>query len=93
MPDDEFEWDDSKAIANRRKHHVSFETAREAFDDANWVEVDDYDPDEQRFLRLCFYRGEIYAMLYVERNRRIRIISARRATNHEQRRYEEEHGG
>ena len=35
MPDEEFDWDDRKAASNSRKHHVSFEQAREAFDDPN----------------------------------------------------------
>jgi hypothetical protein len=33
MNADEFEWDDAKATANLAKHGVSFEQARDAFDD------------------------------------------------------------
>jgi uncharacterized DUF497 family protein len=36
--DDRFEWDDAKADSNRRKHGVSFDQAREAFDDPNGID-------------------------------------------------------
>lgn len=41
MRDDEFEWDDRKAARNLREHGVSFEEARQAFDDPNHVMYDD----------------------------------------------------
>lgn len=38
----DFEWDDAKAAANLAKHGVSFEQAREAFDDPFAIDfVDD----------------------------------------------------
>ncbi len=37
MQDDAFEWADDKAASNFRKHGVTFETARWAFSDPNWV--------------------------------------------------------
>jgi uncharacterized DUF497 family protein len=30
MQDEEFEWDDNKAVQNEAVHHVSFDVAREA---------------------------------------------------------------
>jgi uncharacterized protein len=33
MHDDDFEWDDAKAIENYAKHGISFEDARRVFDD------------------------------------------------------------
>jgi len=89
MRDEQFEWDDAKAASNFKKHAVTFDTAREAFDEPHWVEVDDFDHDEQRFLRLCQYQGQVYASIYTERDERIRLISARRANRHERRRYDE----
>jgi len=38
MRDDEFEWDDAKAASNFKKLAVTFDTAREAFDEPHWVE-------------------------------------------------------
>ena len=84
MQDDEFEWDDDKAKSNFRKHEVSFETARLAFDDPNWIDVREPDPDEDRYKRTCMHEGRLYVVLYVERGSRTRIISARRANRHEQ---------
>ena len=74
MQDDDFEWDDEKADSNFRKHHVSFVSARAAFDEPNWVEVDDFDPDEQRYLRLCMLDEQIYAIVYTDRDERIRLL-------------------
>ena len=41
MQDYEFEWDDDKAAANLRDHGISFEVARNAFDDIFGVEFED----------------------------------------------------
>jgi uncharacterized DUF497 family protein len=46
MRDDDFEWDDEKAISNFAKHGVTFEQARAAFDDPNHIEVDSPDLHE-----------------------------------------------
>ena len=46
MSDMDFEWDDAKAARNAAKHGVSFEIAREAFDDPNSIEEADPEPDE-----------------------------------------------
>ena len=38
MTDADFEWDDAKAARNAIKHGVTFDVAREAFDDLNSIE-------------------------------------------------------
>jgi uncharacterized DUF497 family protein len=82
---DVFEWDSGKARANLAKHGVSFEAARLVFDDAFSVCRVDLasDPAETRYMA----NGRILAVAYTERGERIRIISARKATKHEQRDY------
>jgi uncharacterized protein len=43
MQDEDFEWDDAKAVQNLRDHGVSFEMARDAFTDpfaVEWVDAD-----------------------------------------------------
>jgi len=90
MRDDEFEWDDRKAEENLRKHGVSFDDARAAFDDPGSIDQDDADPNEIRFSRLCKLDGEVFVVVYTERGKRTRIISARVATKHEQRTYSEQ---
>jgi uncharacterized protein len=87
MRDDEFEWDDEKAARNFDKHLVTFEQARAAFYDPNGIDEGDPDPDEERFSRLCRLGQEVFVIVYTERGDRIRIISARPATKHEQRTY------
>jgi uncharacterized DUF497 family protein len=83
----EFEWHDAKAEANLQAHGVSFELAKTVFNDVFAVErLDDReDYGEERFVIIGMAKGHI--MLYVaytERHQRIRIISARRATQREQ---------
>ena len=87
MRDDEFEWDDGKAARNFRDHGLTFETARLAFNDPDCINEYDPDPDEERFSRLCRLCQEVFVVVWTERGDRIRVISARRATKHEQRTY------
>ena len=83
----EFEWDPRKASANLRAHGVSFELASTVFRDPFAIEfIDDRaDYGEERFVIIGLAEGRV--LLYVahtERADRIRIISARRATQDEQ---------
>jgi uncharacterized protein len=83
----DFEWDDLKAKANWNAHGVSFELARTVFRDPFAIErLDDrQDYGEQRFIIIGMAEGEVILFVaYTERQDRIRIISARRATQHEQ---------
>ena len=66
MQDDEFEWDDDKAASNFGKHGVTFETARLAFQDPNWIDVEDANPDEERYNRTCMHDARVYVVVYVE---------------------------
>jgi uncharacterized DUF497 family protein len=86
MRDDLFEWDDDKAAENWRRHGVSFVQGAEALSDPFAIEeIDDReDYGEERINILAMRQGEILHVTYTERADRIRIISARRATKHEQ---------
>ena len=88
MQDDYFEWDDAKAASNRQKHRVSFDDARHVFDDPNGIDESDDDPDEDRWKRTGRGSSGLLLVVFVERDPRIRIISARRANNHEQALYD-----
>ena len=87
----EFEWDDAKARANARKHGVTFEHARLAFADPFAVAVldDREDYGEERFILLGAAEALLLFVAYTERDERVRIISARRVTRHEQDIYEQ----
>ncbi len=87
MQDEWFEWDDDKAASNFAKHGVTFEAARSAYEDPNWIDIDDADPDEDRYNRICMHEGRLYVVNYTERDYRVRIISARLANRHDQRLY------
>ncbi len=87
MRDQWFEWDDDKAWINLEKHDVSFELARCVFDDPNLDERLDDDPDEERWAATGMAKDQVLVVIYVERAGRTRIISARRASKHEQARY------
>jgi len=97
-----FEWDETKNLSNRRKHGVSFEEACQVFRDPLGVSVQDrIEGGEARWQTLGLVEGLL--LLTVAHTVRdeledgslvevIRIISARRATRKERRRYEEENG-
>jgi uncharacterized DUF497 family protein len=48
----EFEWDETKARKNERKHDISFDEAAEVFGDdhSSCVSDPDHSQDEERFL-------------------------------------------
>jgi uncharacterized protein len=87
MKDERFEWDDAKAEANIRKHGVTFEDARRVFDDPNALMESDDDTGEARDLTIGVTSENVLFVVSTERGDRIRIISARRATRHEQDHY------
>ncbi|HEY5932838.1 MAG TPA: BrnT family toxin [Nitrospira sp.] len=83
----EFEWDDEKAARNACDHDgVTFEQAAVAFRDKFAVEWIDERGDygEERSVLLGMIGGQILYVAYTERGSNIRIISARRATRHEE---------
>jgi uncharacterized DUF497 family protein len=90
----EFEWDEAKADDNLRKHGVSFEFAATAFRDPFGIEwIDDREAyGEVRTILLGMADGTVLVVVYTERESRIRLISARRATRYEQDRYYRENG-
>jgi uncharacterized DUF497 family protein len=82
-----FEWDGPKAKTNWRRHGVSFDLATTAFRDPFAVErIDDREEyGEQRFVIIGMTTGQVLLFVaYTQREDRIRIISARRATQREQ---------
>ena len=85
----DFEWDDEKALRNARKHGVTFEEATTAFDDPRAIDAPDLDAAE-RFVLIGFsVRDRILFVVHAVREERIRIISARRASRAQRKKYEE----
>ena len=86
MNDETFEWDDAKAAENLRAHRVSFEEATLAIGDAFAIEWLDMRAayGEERVALVGMSQGQLLTVVYTEREERVRIISARKATKHEQ---------
>jgi uncharacterized DUF497 family protein len=88
----QFEWDSEKAARNLAKHGVSFHEAGTVFGDP--VALTYFDPDhsseDDRFLTFGHSsEGRLLVVSHTDRDDRIRIISAKRATRKERKAYEE----
>jgi len=86
-----FEWDEKKADDNLRKHGVSFDEAKTAFNDPFSVTIHDpdYSSGEQRYIDIGLSsKGRLIVVSYTERGEKIRIINSREATKREEREYE-----
>lgn len=84
----QFEWDERKAIANVKKHGVSFEEAKSAFYDerARLIDDPDHSEDEDRFVLLGLSSAQrllVVCHCYRGDGGVIRIISGRKATTNE----------
>jgi uncharacterized DUF497 family protein len=87
----DFSWDERKAVSNLKKHGVSFDEAATVFADPLALAIDDAVDPERTLLLGMSNRQRLLLVVHVEiHDSTIRIISARRATSHERRRYEEE---
>ncbi len=88
----EFEWDDSKAESNFKKHGIRFSEAVTIWLDDSSVEIPDaeHSLEEERWIRLGISRkANLLVVVYCEKteDNRIRVISARPATKHESKHY------
>ena len=86
-----FTWDSAKASTNVRKHGVTFEEAATVFADPLALIIEDVVQGEDRELIIGeSARRALLVTVFIERDaEETRILSARRATRHERRRYEE----
>ena len=86
----EFQWDEDKARSNLQKHGITFEEAAQVFFDPFYQTGDASSDEEQRDFIIGYSSLQrILLVVYVERDKRTRIISARRATRYERKSYEE----
>ena len=83
-------WDGRKADQNARKHGVTFEEAATVFSDPLALIIEDESHPENARIIGESIAARILLVVFVEREADVlRLISARRATRHERRRYEE----
>ena len=86
-----FEWDEAKNEVNIRKHGIDFEDVKDIFNHPMMTLLDTRDDDygEPRWLSIGWIHTVLGVVVYTERvGDVIRIISARKATKYEVRRYE-----
>ena len=88
-----FEWDQDKAASNEKKHGISFSEAITVFGDPFELTIADPDHSFEEYRFLSIGRSSFEKLLVVAYTERyensIRLISARKATNQEQRYYEQ----
>jgi uncharacterized DUF497 family protein len=86
-----FEWDERKAARNLAKHGIAFEYAARAFLDSNRLDSEDNRRNyrEERRLTLGKIEERLFAVAYTQRGPVVRLISARKANEREQRKYDE----
>lgn len=91
----EFEWDPAKAASNARKHGVSFKDAATVFANDLLLSMldDEHGGGEERWISQGRTRdGQLLVVVHtwreLEDRTLVRIISARRTTPRERRRYE-----
>ncbi|HEY0557151.1 MAG TPA: BrnT family toxin [Thermoanaerobaculia bacterium] len=86
----DYEWDAAKATENLRKHGIDFRDSIAALEDPNRLEEIDsrFGYEEERIRVLGTAVGNVlFVVVTLRGERTCRIISARRATRHEEDRY------
>lgn len=90
-------WDEAKNLANRKKHGLSFEEARELFTSGvDYLEIFDesHSEEEDRFTAIGPIRQGVILVVWMDREEdELRIISARRATRRERSLFFTQFGG
>jgi len=90
----EFEWDEEKRRANLEKHGIDFEDAIAIWEaDVVTVPSPQVQHGETRFLAYGSLDGRVICVVFTHRNRRLRIISARKVRDYERKSYYKAIGG
>ena len=86
----DYEWDEAKSQVDQRKHGVDFADAIEALEDPNRIEEIDerFEYGEERTQVIGMAQTNVLCVIVTQRSENVcRIVSARRATRHEEDRY------
>jgi uncharacterized DUF497 family protein len=75
----DFEWDEEKRRTNIIKHGFDFLRARAIFDGRPRVDTDSSVPHEPRMVSIAILDGAYVAVIWTERNDKLRLISVRHA--------------
>ncbi len=88
----QFDWDKNKAKSNFSKHGITFEEAVTVFADPYLLFTEDVKHSEGEIREWAMGEAEnglIIVVIFTMRNEFLRIISARKATKREVKKYEE----
>ena len=76
----EFEFDEQKSHANKKKHGIDFVEAQAIWDDPDVIEIPARIKDEPRYLVVADKDGQYWSAVVTYRGNKIRIISVRRSS-------------
>ena len=79
----DFEYDINKSIANKKKHDIDFEEAKNLWKDDNRIEIPARIEDENRLLVIAKWKRKYWSAVITPREEKIRIISVRRSRKKE----------
>lgn len=82
-----FEWDAAKSRANREKHGIDFETAKNLWLDEDRIEIEAPHPVEKRNIIIAKLQGKLWTAVYTMRSNTVRIISVRHSREKEEKLY------
>ncbi len=78
-----FEFDKNKSEANKQKHGIDFNEAKQLWDDSDFVEIPIKTSDEPRFLIIGKITEKHWTGVITYRSEKTRIISVRRSRKEE----------
>jgi uncharacterized DUF497 family protein len=84
----EFEFDESKSLANKAKHGIDFVEAQTLWEDMDFLEVPAKTEDEPRAVVIGKIGEQHWSAIITWRKDKIRIISVRRSRREERELYE-----
>ena len=88
----EFEWDEAKRLSNIEKHDIDFVDMQDMFDGRPERTLRSDRGNERRFITTAIVHDQFYTVAWTRRFNAMRIISARRARDNEERAYRAVHG-
>ncbi len=83
-----FEFDPAKSAANKIKHGINFDEAKQLWDDPMLLEAPARTTDEPRFIAIGLIGQKHWTAIYTYRLASVRLISVRRARREEVSHYE-----